>query len=254
MLTAGRTKRAPQAPWDDKSIPIVSCSSETNKGQPVTLTQLHLFPFDWWKESKTLHSKCAIYFPPQNQMLTHMPICFFFVFFFTNTTIRHNTLLRSETSYCNVISASAFLIQPEWIFGWFKKVFGKFGYNGGEKLGHGGTRSTLRVSQFTFQQQPQVELLETRQAVFFLFFFFLYFYHPKTEAAEASLRSYKWSSHQSPSPHWTFPCAVHQSVDADWHRAVKHLLSLLLLSAVSLLDPLLLVGSLWEWTVWASAK
>lgn len=120
MLTAGRTKRAPQAPWDDKSIPIVSCSSETNKGQPVTLTQLHLFPFDWWKESKTLHSKCAIYFPPQNQILTHMPICFFFVFF-TNTTIRHNTLLRSETSYCNVISASAFLIQPEWIFGWFKR-------------------------------------------------------------------------------------------------------------------------------------
>lgn len=121
FLTAGRTKRAPRAPWDDKSIPIVSCSSETNKGQPVTLTQLHLFPFDWWKESKTLHSKCAIYFPPQNQMLTHMPICFFFVFFFTNTTIRHNTLLRSETSYCNVISASAFLIQPEWIFGWFKR-------------------------------------------------------------------------------------------------------------------------------------
>lgn len=120
FLTAGRTKRAPRAPWDDKSIPIVSCSSETNKGQPVTLTQLHLFPFDWWKESKTLHSKCAIYIPPQNQMLTHMPICFF-LFFFTNTTIRHNTLLRSETSYCNVISASAFLIQPEWIFGWFKR-------------------------------------------------------------------------------------------------------------------------------------
>lgn len=121
FLTAGRTKRAPQAPWDDKSIRIVSCSSETNKGQPVTLTQLHLFPFNWWKESKTLHSKCAIYFPPQNQMLTHMPICFFFFVFFTNTTIRHNTLLRSETSYCNVISASAFLIQPEWIFGWFKR-------------------------------------------------------------------------------------------------------------------------------------
>lgn len=112
---------------------------------------------------------CHLLSPPKSNADPHAHL-FFFVFF-TNTTIRHNTLLRSETSYCNVISASAFLIQPEWIFGWFKKVFGKFGYNGGEKLGHGGTRSTLRVSQFTFQQQPQVELLETRQAVFFFVFF-----------------------------------------------------------------------------------
>lgn len=253
MLTAGRTKRAPQAPWDDKSIPIVSCSSETNKGQPVTLTQLHLFPFDWWKESKTLHSKCAIYFPPQNQILTHMPICFF-LFFFTNTTIRHNTLLRSETSYCNVISASAFLIQPEWIFGWFKRSLANLDTMEGKNWDTAvhAVPSVFHNSHSNCSLKSSSSKLD--RLFFFCFFSFLYFYHPKTEAAEASLRSYKWSSHQSPSPHWTFPCAVHQSVDADWHRAVKHLLSLLLLSAVSLLDPLLLVGSLWEWTVWASAK
>lgn len=59
-------------------------------------------------------------FPPKIKCWPTCPSVFFFVFF-TNTTIRHNTLLRSETSYCNVISASAFLIQPEWIFGWFKR-------------------------------------------------------------------------------------------------------------------------------------
>lgn len=32
-----------------------------------------------------------------------------------------------------------------------------------KKLGHGSTRSTLCVSHFRFQQQPQVVLLETRQ-------------------------------------------------------------------------------------------
>lgn len=62
---------------------------------------------------------CHLLSPPKSNTDPHAHL-FFFVFF-TNTTIRHNTLLRSETSYCNVISASAFLIQPEWIFGWFKR-------------------------------------------------------------------------------------------------------------------------------------
>lgn len=173
FLTAGRTKRAPQAPWDDKSIPIVSCSSETNKGQPVTLTQLHLFPFDWWKESKTLHSKCAIYFPPQNQMLTHMPICFFFFFFFTNTTIRHNTLLRSETSYCNVISASAFLIQPEWIFGWFKRSLANLDTMEGKNWD-----TAVHAVPSVFHNSHSNSSLKSSSSKLDRLFFFLFFFLP----------------------------------------------------------------------------
>ena len=113
------------------------------------------------------------------------PHAHLFFVFFTNTTIKHNTLLRSETSYCNVISASAFLIQPEWIFGWFKRSLANLDTMEGENWD-----TAVHTVPSMFHNSHSNSSLKSSSSKLdrlFYFFSFLYFYHPKTEAAEASL-------------------------------------------------------------------